>query len=200
MKITVWIAGMLLALTLSAAGYLGYLGMFSSVTVTERQMGPYVFAYQDFIGPYSQTMRIFSDVDAMLAKEGVKAERGLGVYYDNPDLVPAQELRSRCGSVIEEKDSGKIPAVSKRLSIGSFPKSDCVVAEFPIKTGLSFVVGPVKVYPLISKYMLAKGYKTGESYELYDMPNKKTYYIMPVRKPAEAGAAESAAKTRKKTR
>lgn len=182
MKAFEWILGILIALALAVAGYLWYLGMFSYVPVTERQMGPYVFAYQEHTGPYSGTMKVFEAVDRILADAGVKAEKGIGVYFDNPSQVPAEKLRSWCGSVIEEADSGKIPALSKRLSIGSFPKANCIVVEFPIKGGMSFMAGPVKVYPLISKYMLEKGYKGGESYELYDMPAKKIYFIMPARK------------------
>jgi hypothetical protein len=53
-----------------------------------------------------------------------------------------------------------------------------VVAEFPLKTSLSYMVGAMKAYPVLSKYIAEKNYKVTSSLEVYDMSAKRIKYIM----------------------
>jgi hypothetical protein len=48
---------------------------------------------------------------------------------------------------------------------------------------LSYMIGPMKVYPVITKYMLSKWYSNRvPMIELYDMAAKKIYYIAGITK------------------
>ena len=182
MKIIKWVLGIVVILSAGLVLLLGYAGMFANVSVSEQKMGPYTFAYEDFTGPYQKTMPVFADVTNILNAQGIRSEKGIGVYFDNPANVPADKLRSYCGSIIDEKDAPKADGLSQKIKIGRFAQSDCVVAEFPVKTTLSYMVGPMRVYPELAKYIIAKGYPMNEAYELYDMPNKKVYYIVRIGK------------------
>jgi hypothetical protein len=58
-----------------------------------------------------------------------------------------------------------------------------MVVEFPLKNSLSYMIGPMKVYPVIAKYMKDKGYNNEvPMVELYDMMAKKIYYIANITK------------------
>ncbi|MEI8091522.1 MAG: hypothetical protein WCG98_04790 [bacterium] len=53
-----------------------------------------------------------------------------------------------------------------------------VVVEFPYKNSFSYMVGPIRVYPVVNAYLKEKGYNTGVARtELYDVTAKKIYYI-----------------------
>jgi hypothetical protein len=42
------------------------------------------------------------------------------------------------------------------------------------------MVGPMKAYPILSKYTIDKCYAVTKSIEIYDIPAKKIFYIMQI--------------------
>lgn len=162
--------------------FLGYMGMFSAPGVDERGMGPYTIVYESFTGPYKDTGKVFEKVYVALKADGIETTRGLGIYYDNPADVPADKLRSDCGSVVEEADLAKLKKLGSKYNVKVIPRSESAVVEFPIKNMLSYFIGPMKCYPVLSKHAEAKGYAYGMCYELYDMPAKKIYFVMEIEK------------------
>jgi hypothetical protein len=57
-----------------------------------------------------------------------------------------------------------------------------LVAVLPIRNVMSYMFGPMKAYPAIMKYAKVKQVLLGDvSYEIYDMPNKKIYYVFQVK-------------------
>jgi len=179
MKALKWFLLFVLVSVAGCAWFLDYMGMFDTLNVTEKQMGPFTYAYEEFMGPYQNTMPVFARVKDFLATQGVTAGKGVGVYFDNPAQAPAGKLRSNCGAIIEETDPLKIAALQVQLKIGSFVQADCVVVEFPIKNSLSYMLAPMKVYPVMSKYISAKNYKSKGTYEIYDSEANKILYVIP---------------------
>ena len=159
--------------------FLGYMGMFSKITVTEKEMGSYTYAFESFTGPYSDTGAVFDKVNAELSAAGIINETGIGVYYDNPATVDPSKLRSDCGSIIAEADAVKVKKL-KDLSVGTLAKTMFMVAEFPVKNSLSYMMGPMKVYSSIAAYMKDKNYKPAPGIEIYEMKNNRILYLMPV--------------------
>ena len=45
-------------------------------------------------GPYETLSPVFDDLWAWVERHGVPAQRTIGIYWDNPDVVPASRLRS----------------------------------------------------------------------------------------------------------
>lgn len=156
-----------------------YIGFFKNIEPTEKQEGGYTAAGMEFTGPYSKAGKYIMDVDNKLKAMGIACEKGFGIYYDDPKAVPAEKCRSFVGNILEEKDFNRIPELkSAGFRIDSIPRAKAVIAEFPIKNTLSYMFGPMKVYPALSKYMSEKGYKCALSLEVYDTPNKKIIFIM----------------------
>lgn len=166
-------------LLLGLIGFLGYMGVFNSVQITEQEMGPYTIVYEPFSGDYSLTGPLFTQIFNTLKKEGIQTTTGLGIYYDNPREVPKKKLRSDCGCVIQEKDYKKIQMLTeKNFKIKTIERKLCLVTAFPIKNNLSYMVAPIKGYPAMMKYMTAKNFRmNGLSYEIYDMKAKKIYLV-----------------------
>lgn len=162
--------------------FLMYMGVYSQIKPHETKMGPFTIAYESFIGPYAKTGPVFARVAAALKAEGIVTTRGLGIYYDNPSQVPADKLRSDCGAVIEEKDLAKFNTIRKKFQVKEIAQKDSVVVEFPIRNALSYMVGPMKVYPELTKYVGEKKYKVTMSYELYNEPHGKAFFVMVIEK------------------
>lgn len=157
----------------------GYIGLFTTIKIEEKTVGGYKLAGKEFVGPYSKVGKLIMDVDKKLKDIGVISTKGFGIYYDDPKNVPADSCRSFVGNVLEEKDQGRMDELAlKGFKIDSIPFKNSIVAYFPIKTRLSYMIGPMKVYPEFSKYINEKGYKVTRSIEIYNIPDKQIEFIM----------------------
>lgn len=179
MKILKWALIVLVVLVLLAAGYLVYLGVFSSPKPYEAEMGPFTIAYESFTGPYAKTAPVFAKVYNALKEKGITARMGLGIYYDNPAQVPAEKLRSDCGVVLEKGDQVKLKG---KFKVKRLARASSVVVEFPVRSTLSYMIGPMKAYPALMKYAQEKNLKGTGTYELYDEANKKIFFVLTIGK------------------
>lgn len=181
-KILWWIVGIGGGLALLVIGFLAYQGLLGEATITEKVVGPYAYAYEEFVGPYKDTGKVFDKVYTTLKDAGIETTKGIGVYMDNPMQVPADKLRSQCGSILEEKDMPRAVQLRDKLKLGTIPAQNSVMVELPLKNGLSYMIGPAKAYPALGKYIGERGYAAGLTYEIYDMQAKKIYYVIQVTK------------------
>lgn len=179
-KFLKWLLVTVLVLAAISFVFLAYMGVLTKPSVSEAKMGPYLFAYEEYTGPYMNTGKVFDKVYRSLKSDGIETTRGLGVYFDDPSVVPAEKLRSQCGSIIEDKDASRFAKVARKYLIKRIKSSDSLVVEFPIRNSFSYMVGPMKAYPALGEYALAKGYKVTGTYELYDMPAGKIFFVMEI--------------------
>ncbi|MBI5699024.1 hypothetical protein HZC35_01775 [Candidatus Saganbacteria bacterium] len=179
MKILKWSLISLAILIVALLGYLAYLGAFSSLKVAEMKMGPYVLVFEDYMGPYSGIGPVLNRVNASLKEVGIESSKGFGIYLDDPKLVKADKLRSKLGFIIEAKDQSQ---VGKRYKVMKWPAQNCLTAELPIRSNLSYMIGPLKAYPAFAQYAKEKGIKTSQAMEIYDMPARKIFFIMVIAK------------------
>lgn len=182
MKWLKWGLLIIVALVVLLFGYLWYLGMFIEPKPYEAKTGPFVYAYEEYVGEYKNTGATFDKVYKIVQAEKIGATRGIGIYFDDPAKVAANKLRSWCGTIIEEQDWPKLKTLVNKVKLGSRPQQDSIIAEFPLRNMLSYAMGPMKCYPAIVKYAAAKGYKASQAIEIYDMPNKKILFIMEIQK------------------
>jgi hypothetical protein len=179
MKILKRILIVIAALVLLAIVALWYIGLFSKVTVEDKKAGGYYLAGQKFMGPYMKVGETMNRVDKICRDNGITCTKGFGVYYDNPKTDPADSLRSFVGNIIEEKDTARLTELqTKGLIIDTFKVGQAMVVVLPIKTSLSYMIGPMKAYPAFNKYMEGKKCSVTACIEVYDMPAKKILYIM----------------------
>lgn len=174
------VLGIFLIVLIGVVVFLAYIGVFSTPKATEMTTGPYTYVYEEFTGDYKKSGPVFDKVYKALENEGIKTTRGIGIYFDDPKEVPADKLRSHCGIIIEKNDLNKIEELEKKYKVGHIREHDSVVVEFPIKNMLSYMIGPMKCYPVLMKYAQKKGYKMTTSFELYDEPAKKILFVMEI--------------------
>lgn len=182
MKILKWLLITVLVLALALVAFLWYMGVFSTPKVTEMQMGPYTLVYEEYTGPYSSVGPIMDRVYKGVKAEGIETTKGFGIYLNNPNNTDPSKLQSHLGCIIETKDLNQVYKLRKKFKVAIFRKANCLVAEFPIRNNLSYMVGPLKVYPEMNKALAAKNYKMGNCMELYDMPAKKIFFIFEIAK------------------
>ncbi len=91
----------ILVLVAALVGFLGYSGMFTKIVITEKKIGPFTVAYEEHIGPYSKVGDVMNKVTETLEKEfSMKCDRGIGLYYDDPEKVSQDKLRSDIGCLL----------------------------------------------------------------------------------------------------
>jgi len=178
MKITKWILGIFVILSIIICAYLAYMGYFTKIIISEKEMGPYTLAFVKYVGPYSKTGKVFDQLYNSLKNDGINSTTSIGIYYDNPKYVKQDSLRTDCGIIINET-SMKNNNISK-YDIKTINRALCMVADFPIKDKMSYMIGAMKVYPYLEKYTFKHNIKPKLVYEIYDMPAKKIYYVMQI--------------------
>lgn len=178
----------IIILTLFVLGlsYLIYLDAFSTVVFKEEMKGPFKIVYKEHIGPYEKVGPTMDALYNELINDEIETSRGIGLYYDNPQEVEKSKLRAKVGSIIEEKDYENLEALSEKYEVLDLASQKYLVAEFPFKNKMSFMIGVFKVYPALNKYVKDNNLhmpEIGENaiIEIYDIPNAKTYYLMPIK-------------------
>lgn len=132
-----------------------YLGGFSKVAIKEQPMGPYTIAYSEFVGEYSKVGPVMDKVYETLSGAGILSATGVGIYYDDPAVIEPENLRSDVGAIVVRSDITKVPQ-SDEIKIKNIAGKQSIVAEFSIKNSTSYMVGVIKAYPTLKKYMIEK--------------------------------------------
>ncbi|MCX6824941.1 MAG: hypothetical protein NTY80_01835 [candidate division SR1 bacterium] len=159
-----------------------YLGGFTKLIAQESNMGPYTMAYTGFVGEYGKVGPSMTKVYEVLSGAGIVSYTGAGIYYDDPVVISGALLRSDIGAIIDTQDAKKL-ANNKNVKITTIPAKNRIVVVFPLKNTFSYMIGPMKVYPVITKYMEERGYSHEvPMMELYDMVAKKIYYMADISK------------------
>lgn len=153
-------------------------GLFTSVKITEKSVGPYVLIYSKHIGDYKNVGpvmdKLYNDLNDTYSIETTK---GFGLYYDNPREVSKDQLRSIVGCIVEGKTIDELNHLDGKYGVKEYPVSNSVVVEFPFTGKISIIFGVIKVYPKLSEYIIEKNYIHPPIMELYDQPNEIIQYI-----------------------
>jgi DNA gyrase inhibitor GyrI len=169
----------LVAVILAILMFLSYIGMFSKVSISERKMGPYTYAFVTHVGPYTEVGKPMMELNDKMTEAGFNSIDGIGIYYDDPKQTSKEKLRSDVGSIISTEDLAKVESNKDNFDFATLEESNYIVAEFPIKNPLSYMFGPMKVYPAFTKYLEEKNIEVPTiGIELYDVTNKKILYMM----------------------
>ncbi|MBU1370533.1 MAG: GyrI-like domain-containing protein [Bacteroidetes bacterium] len=155
----------------------GYFGAFKRISFNQFHTGGEWIAFRSFRGDYKQSAVVMDEVyQQLLDSHQLHTFQGIGIYYDNPEKVAADQLRADAGCVISAEDAKQL-SQHKNLKIKQLPEGDYLVAEFPYKGKLSVLLGLFKVYPGMKNFVKMRGLNPETPViELYDIPNKKIVY------------------------
>ncbi|HTO55209.1 MAG TPA: hypothetical protein VMR50_17635 [Myxococcota bacterium] len=154
-----WVAlagGLFLA---ACAGFLTWLGAFRHVEIQERPIGPYTFAYRELPDATPADMgRVAASLVTELSDAGATRLRPLGVY--SPD--GSAQIGVAVGGGAEKL------APLGDVKLRELAAERGMVAEFPWRMALSFVVSYVRVNPAFERYRESKGYEIAPAWVLLD--------------------------------
>lgn len=113
--------------------------------------------YLEHTGPYDRMGEVFAQLGEYAAEKALTGDV-VGIYYDDPAQVPAEQLRSELGIVVPE---------------GTMPDSGYSLQEVPERKVVYVILrGPygeiAKEYPYIVQWIEEKGYRiVGPLMEIY---------------------------------
>ncbi|MDR2010834.1 MAG: GyrI-like domain-containing protein [Bacteroidales bacterium] len=174
LKVILIIIGILIVIIL---GMYAYYGGFRKIDFKVEKQGRETIVYENVIGDYSQTPKYTDKIYyALLNDEKIETTKGIGIFYDNPQEVDKDKLRSEVGCILDNTDDAILAQLSGKHQIKTLPEADYIVTEFPMKGAMSFMVSVIRVYPALNKYCKEHGYKDSPITEIYDISNKKIVY------------------------
>lgn len=156
---------------------LAYFGLFAPVKISEETAGSFWFVCAKYIGEYKNVGPVMDKLYNDLKKDGIETARGIGIYYDNPEKVEKNKLRSVVGCILEKKDEGKISELGKKYNVQQYPASKIAVCRFSFKGAPSIIIGIIKVYPVLGKYMKEHNYQEAPFMEIYDKSASEIQFI-----------------------
>ena len=172
----IWVLILIVILVLLLGRW--YLGGFSTPVATEKVIEPYIMAYSTFTGDYKNVGPTMNKLYDALSGAGIKSSTGIGIFYDSPTAVSGTSMKSEVGSIITQADFAKLDKKSPDYSLKTMKGGNMVMVEFPYRNTLSYIVWPIKVYPVENAYMEAKWYNLQvPRVEIYDVIAKKIYYM-----------------------
>jgi hypothetical protein len=176
-KVILFIAAILIILGIALL--YAYYGGFEKINIQVGEQGGETLVYENVLGDYQQASDVSKKIYyALLNDEKIATTKGFGIYYDNPKNVEKSRLRSEIGCIVENSDSVTLAKLSEKYLVKKCPRNQYIVTEFPFKGSLSIIVGIMKVYPALTKYIETQKLKNGPMMEIYDVQNKKIIYRM----------------------
>lgn len=163
---------------LCVSGVLSWLGgEFDSVTITQKNIGPYTAVCRKYQGTYSGFRFLIKNVaEYVRNKTSDSLYRGFAVFYDDPSKKSPDSLRFAAGIILEKKIEVDTPYSS--IVIDSVV---ALVGEFPIRSYFSYVNGFSKFTKELEKYLTQNHIALVKPFlEIYDLKKKRIYYIAPI--------------------
>ncbi|MCX6795389.1 MAG: hypothetical protein NT165_01490 [Candidatus Falkowbacteria bacterium] len=160
-----------------------YYGLFFSIVISEKSVGGETLVYREKIGDYSQSEQTVDDVYSELKNNfGIECSIGFGVFYDNPQQVAKDKLRSDLGCILPESASNQVSELqdSPNLKMKRNPIVKSIIAEFPYRNKVSYMLGVLMVYPKLTDYLNQHNYQPAPSMEIYDHGGHRIEYRMAV--------------------
>ena len=155
-----------------------WLGGFKKIQFSVEETGGEVLVYESHIGDYKNAGKVIDKMYyALLNDEKVECFRGFGIYYDNPQKVEKSKLRADVGNILENPASEILTQLTPKYKIKTLDKQKYLVTEFPYKNQMSIIIGIMKVYPALNRYISEHNLsEEGYVMEIYDVPGKKIIY------------------------
>lgn len=164
-----------LGVMLATLGLCYYAGMFERVDIEECNQGPFHLVYREHIGSYNEIRYVMADVYAYLKfKKKIPVSRGFSMFYDTPSKTVKKDMHYIGGCVVDSA----FAAIDTPYHQKTIVAAPAIVASVKLRSFLSYSTASLKAYPALERRRAEKGITlSGPVMELYDMPQKKIFYI-----------------------
>ena len=90
-----------------------------SFDVKIRTVEPFEMLYYEYTGPYEQSFNDFENLMAYIQQKGIAmGPYSVGLFYDDPQEVPAENLRSEPGIMVQKNFAPEEPYKCKTVDGG----------------------------------------------------------------------------------
>ena len=169
MKLALAIVGGLL---LAIGVFLGWLGAFSVVTVQEQDLGPYSFVYvQDTTTEFRKVGQLTKALGDRLDAAGFPQRQPAQIYYPT-----GRGIQNQIGFIVDRTVPFEL--LGAETFFRPIPSQRYMVARFPFRNPLSFLVGYFRAGPALAEYRQQKGY--AEGYTMVILEGGSIVYLQPV--------------------
>jgi len=166
-------------------------GLFTSIQIktTDSKLGPMVVAYKTSVGPYKKAADLYTESWSLLP-----TREQIGLYYDDPQETPVNELRCAVGPILGKSDNKPVKEemelmIKHGYKIFHLPDPGFVVTtSFPFRTSLSILIAIQRVYPRLKKYISEKSLCAYPAIEVYGAD--EIIFMMPLSHQEEFFVAE----------
>jgi DNA gyrase inhibitor GyrI len=126
------------------------MGMFSSVSVTANQRGPYYIVVHGHVGAYRGINEKIDAVSTMLSEKRIEHSTACGIFYDDPVKTAIEDLQSAGGFLVA--DSIQVPSPFECLKIPS--RSTCIA-----RIEANPAIAGFKTYPALLDWINTYNFK-----------------------------------------
>jgi AraC family transcriptional regulator len=155
------------------------LGGHKPVEIQIQKFAPLTVIGLRHTGAYHKINDVIVKAESSLVSAGFICNPAVGVYYDDPNLVEENRLRSFGGCAFLSPQT--VPKIDG-FEVLEFPETEVAKAEF---TGAPSI-GPLKVYPAVDDFLsenrLAKRSPVIELYYAEGQTAGRTVYLFPISK------------------
>lgn len=171
MKKARWIV---LALVALVFGFLVSQGLYRTVDVQQGEQGGFILVGVDHVGPYMEIGNAFAEVQAKFP-DGEFA----GIYYDNPERVAEDSLRSFAGVKVSATEGLAALAANPGFRLVEVEKGPAFYTEWSGGSGVvSMILGTMKAYPALKAACEETGLCTESSIAFEEYSDAGTRYVM----------------------
>ena len=179
LKIIGIIVGVVLLLFIAGGSYYG---LFAKVVITKETLPAQTIYVTRHVGAYAnvgtKVARLYTDIEDSC---GLLPLIGVGVYYDNPQDVAIDSLRSFIGVQITPEEQATLAEFDLPYETITIPAMQAYVAQFPFKGMPSLILAISRVYPKLHAYLNEKEYKINTpTLEVYDQTAQEIRMIVPI--------------------
>jgi len=91
--------------------------------------------------------------------------------------IPTDRLSYDAGCILDESPEGAVEKLGTDFQVKTIEPREAVVTEFPFRGKLSVVLGIMRVYPALNRYITENKFPdSGPIMEIYDVPAQKIVY------------------------
>ncbi len=180
-KISIFISVSSLFFGVILIGILAWYGYFSTVSVKEKPVGPYVMVYKLYVGAPAEVGSVLDEIKQSLTDDfKMTSLLDFGLYYDEPKSVPAEECRTLIGCIITNDLDGDLQAIAEKYTVATLPRAMAVVADYPYRNKLSVLFGMLKGYSALFDYAEEHQIARKPVLEIYDSSRGHIRYILSI--------------------
>lgn len=150
--------------------FLSYEGIWATAKIEKAEEGGYVMMGIDHKGAYYKIGDTMKKLQDEVKAAGIENPKFAGMYYDNPDEVAEDSLRSFAAVIVSNAaDSAKLMAM-KHYKIVEVEKGSALICDMRTPDMISTIIAVYKAYPAFSEYFASKPEEAKTikyTYELY---------------------------------